>query len=242
VAGGDGTLRKAFKRWRLIGGRPVLTLATGTANNISRALGADDPWQKRIARLGHLKPRPFPFVEVRYGDQIDYSFESVGFGVLAKCIELGETLPEKVDELAGDSRGFERGRRVLANLASESPAFSVELSPASASPCSALWLEVMNIPAVGPRLEIASAQKVLREKSLQLALVVPGKREALLQWLQSLDRGANPFELFDLADGDLCLKTSGEGFHVDDEFIPPPTGGPFEVVVRRAKGVVRVYQ
>jgi diacylglycerol kinase (ATP) len=243
AAGGDGTLRKVFKRWWLIADRPVLTLALGTANNISRALEADDPWRKRIKRLAELKPSPFPFAEVRFDDQTDYFFESVGLGLLADGIGLGESDPDKIDELAGNTHGFGRDCRVLERLTSELPALPVELSSDTGiGHRSVLWLEVMNIPSAGPRLAIASAEVVMKRKVLQLAMVVPGKRELLLKWLQSHDPGDSPFEFFDLPEGSIRIRTDGPGFHIDDEYVPNPSGDSFQIEISRSAARLRVYR
>jgi diacylglycerol kinase family enzyme len=99
AAGGDGTVGKVARR---LAGRktPLSVLPLGTANNLARTLGFDQPVQKLIARIGEGKLKGFDVGLARGPWGSRYVFEGIGAGLLAEYLRLpkgrkGGSFPRK---------------------------------------------------------------------------------------------------------------------------------------------------
>ena len=217
IAGGDGAVRKMLRK---LAGRPrvpVLILATGTANNIARSLGCDGPWEEAVASMDRRTPRPFRFGRVACGEVDDWFFESVGLGLFAGFLHLAEGDPRLVDFLTR-RRASERDYAALAHMAGEVPAIELTLvSGERQLRETCVWLEVLNIPAMGPRLALADAECMGGE--IHVALVPESKRDELVAYFEGLlNREEVSFPGIIWTGGpELRIAWPGGEYHVDDE-------------------------
>jgi diacylglycerol kinase (ATP) len=220
LAGGDGTLRKIFRK---LAGRPripVLALALGTANNIARSLGCSRPWKESIAALQWLDPHPFQFGRINCGTSEDCFFESVGTGVFATLLHLAERDPRFIDLLSRGRKGFERDFAALARLAADMPSMEILLSSETGEfrdHC--LWMEVMNIPSIGPHLEIAPVACMEPGPGVHIVLVPQAYRQALVSYFEiRMNHGEASFPGIHWKWGpEVTISCPGGEYHVDDE-------------------------
>ena len=146
IAGGDGSLRETIKRLR---GRDatVMILPMGTANNMAGALGI---WQHPLELIAQLKERVVRAVDlgvVRCGDMEEIFLEGAGVGLFAHAMHgYGEDSGKSVLRALTALIGTITSPPVLkAQLFIDDEQLSTELS----------MLEVLNTPAIGPRLNLA---------------------------------------------------------------------------------------
>ncbi len=220
VAGGDGTFRKVFRQMAERPRVPMLLLSLGTANNLARSLGCDGPWEESIADLPDLVPRPFQFGRMTCGGSEDWFFEGVGAGLFAAFLHLAEDDPRFVDLLAGGREGFERDHAGLARLAAEMPSMEITLgSEHGELRDNFLWVEVMNIPSIGPHLALAPAECMDGKSSMRIALVPEVNREALVSYFETrMNDGEATFPGIHWKCGaEVRISWPGGGYHVDDE-------------------------
>ena len=148
VAGGDGSVRQVVKRLR---GRnaKLLILPMGTANNLAGALGIRLPPLELIAMLEERVLRPLDVGVVRCGDFEDIFMEGAGVGLFAQTMHgYGEDNGKSVLKALTAVIGTVTAPPVLnAKLFIDDEQLQTELS----------MLEVLNTPAVGPRLNLVSS-------------------------------------------------------------------------------------
>jgi diacylglycerol kinase (ATP) len=152
AAGGDGTVRKIFRR--LAGTDiPVTILPLGTANNIARSLGFVDDVPERLVRAwsgGRMKPYDIASLIARRGEG---SFvESAGAGLFAELLQRAE------GGESSHSDKIEKGLHLLLASLAEPRAHSwaFELDGHSLSD-DLLGLEMMNVSEGGPQIPLAPA-------------------------------------------------------------------------------------
>lgn len=220
LAGGDGTLRKVFRKLAGYPRIPVLVLALGTANNIARSLGCSRPWRESITALQWLDPHPFHFGRVACGKSEDCFFESVGTGVFASLLHLAERDPRFIDLLSRGRKGFERDFAALARLAADMPPMDILLS-SEAGPFHDryLWMEAMNIPSIGPHLVIAPVECMEPGPAVHIVLVPEVNRQALVSYFETLmNHGEANFPGIHWKSGpEVTISCPGREYHVDDE-------------------------
>ena len=147
VAGGDGSVRQVVKRLR---GRnaKLLILPMGTANNLAGALGIRLPPLELIGLLEERISRPLDVGLVRCGDFEDIFMEGAGVGLFAQTMHgYGEDNGKSVLKALTAVIGTITAPPVLnAKLFIDDEQLQTELS----------MLEVLNTPAVGPRLNLVA--------------------------------------------------------------------------------------
>ncbi|MFB9970927.1 diacylglycerol/lipid kinase family protein [Pseudoroseomonas cervicalis] len=182
IAGGDGTVGRIAPA---LAGRGVAlaVLPCGTANNLASALG---PWRsaEALAQGWRAAPRRalnLAYAEGRFG-RLPF-LEAAGFGAFARAVD-------RADEkgLKGIEAGRAAFRAILANTEAQRVALRVD---GAAWEGETLLLEVMNIPLLGPNLRLAPGAEP-DDGQLDLVLLPPGRREALLAWLDAPEQGCAP--------------------------------------------------
>jgi diacylglycerol kinase (ATP) len=150
VAGGDGTVRKVFKKLAGSGVRATL-LPVGSANNVARTLGLDgveiarlvERWPDANVVRFHLGETSAPWGESRF-------VESSGGGafadVLARAEDVDADGEEKVD----------LGLQLLRDVIAEAPSqpWTLEVDGADLSG-ELLAVEAMNVRETGPNVPLA---------------------------------------------------------------------------------------
>jgi diacylglycerol kinase (ATP) len=146
IAGGDGSVRHAVKRLQ---GRnaTLLILPMGTANNMAGALGIRQPPLELIASLKDHIVQPVDLGHIRHGEYEDIFLEGAGVGLFAQTMHgYGEDNGKSVLRALTAVVGTLTAPPVLnAQLFIDDERLTTELS----------MLEVLNTPAIGPRLNLA---------------------------------------------------------------------------------------
>lgn len=226
AAGGDGAIRKILRAMAGTVELPVLVLALGTANNLAGSMGVYDDWKNRVDRLRALNPRPFYYGKVSSGKWNDLFFEGVGFGVFAEHLKIIEEHPEVVEQMSADGPGYTGTYKAMARLAEEVQSCLVSLDVNGESISRKyIWLELLNIPNIGPHLHLYSPEGSQRSEEFHLLELTNRQRETTSNWFNERHKTSAkvnlPVRLIDTA---LPIKMSGriETLHVDDEYIHWP--------------------
>jgi diacylglycerol kinase (ATP) len=146
VAGGDGSVRQIVKRLR---GRqvPIVILPMGTANNLAGSLGIRQAPMDLIAALERRVVRTLDLGVLRYEGGEDVFLEGAGVGLFAHTMngygeDNGKSMLRALNAL---TRTVVSPPVIHARFSTETEEVQAELS----------MLEVLNTPAIGPRLMLA---------------------------------------------------------------------------------------
>jgi diacylglycerol kinase (ATP) len=207
IAGGDGTVGR-IARSLPDRSRPCAVIPLGTANNLARALGSwpspeDFAQGWRRAAHKHLN------LASAHGDEGfgKHRFvESFGFGAFASAIEQAD---------AEGLEGVEAGREVFRRTLAEAPVHHAHLKlDEQEIVVETLLIEVMNIPLFGPNLPLAPQCKP-GNGLLDIVLLPPERREAMLDWLHAPTTDAPPVETLRCATA--IVDWPGGPLRIDDE-------------------------
>lgn len=228
VAGGDGTVRKVFRR--LAGTDWTVTVfPEGTANNIARSLGFGEEDPGRLIQGwadGRLLWCDLGTVTTAGGDE---SFvESAGGGLFAEVLARADSGRRE----PGQDK-IEFGLQSLCELAPELPAREwgvwadgVELSGEH------LDVEAMNVPEIGPKIPVAPEADP-GDGLLELTLIRESHRSGLVAYLDArLEERRAELPALDVRRArEIVLRPPGAApFHCDDE--PVRLEGSAESTVR----------
>lgn len=153
AAGGDGTVRRAANAIAGLG-IPLAILPLGTANNIARSIGIDDPIPQLIHDWGSARRYPFDLGVVRGAWGESRFLEGTGGGLIPAGIgalkaELNESRADADSKLARALRGY---REALSLLQPCRWALTVDDTRLEDD---FLLVEVLNIRSVGANLVLA---------------------------------------------------------------------------------------
>ena len=189
AAGGDGTVGAVA---RLMAAKtpdvPLSILPIGTANNLARALGVTGSVDDIVRGLGSGSERTLDIATVRAPWGTVRFVESAGIGIFAAMLRDAER-----EETIGSSNGAgstptHRGSRMQRMLDRARPRhWRIEADGEDLS-ASYLLVAALNIPYVGPGLELAPAADA-GDGKLDLLLVTEAEREALGDYLAGFGRG-----------------------------------------------------
>lgn len=214
AVGGDGTVGAILNR--LIGKDiPVIIVPMGTANNIALSMNISlDPLQ-HIAALKNSRPTPFDvgLLQAPWGEE--YFFEGAGFGFFADVLAIYD--PDR-------GKSIWRGMEAIGNylLKNDGAYHSRLFLNGEELADNYLLVEVMNTPAIGPRLKLAP-QAAANDGLLDLVCVKADKREGLLAYFKSLLLE----ELGELETvttrqvQEVSFQWNGFPIHLDGEVRPP---------------------
>ncbi|EHL96091.1 diacylglycerol kinase catalytic domain protein [Acetobacteraceae bacterium AT-5844] len=211
IAGGDGTVGRICRNLTERG-RCCAVLPLGTANNLARALGSwPSPehfaagWTKAAHR--HLNVAMAEAEnEEREGFGERRFVESLGFGAFAQAIQDADEAGEE---------GVDAGRAVFRQTLSEAPVIHARLRiDDQEHVVETLLVEVMNIALFGPNLPLAPDARP-GDGLLDVVLLPPQRREAMLEWLHAPGSGAPPVET--IRGSQVTLYWPGGAIRVDDE-------------------------
>ena len=227
VAGGDGTVRKVALR--LIGCEtplpPLTILPHGTANNLAHSLGLDGSPEELILSWTKALRKKFD-VGCATGAWGKRRFiEAVGFGLFpataARIEAQEERNPSEFDsteqELARDLRKL---REMLARYRAEDLQVTLD-----GQDCSGLYLMMgaMNIPFVGPNLELAPEADP-GDGYLEVVFLKEDEREKFAAYLDARLAGKPSFLNLDVRRGRrLTVRCAEAPIHIDDEIWPART-------------------
>lgn len=180
VAGGDGTVAKVViaLRERSV---PIAILPTGGSNNIARAFGITASLEELAAGLTNAQPGAFDIAlaEGRWGTK--FFVEAAGLGALTDALCGLDGNPGRTEEKLAMGRAALR--RQLCNAKAHE--YVLELD-GRATHEMLLMFEVLNIPGIGPRLELAP-DAAPGDGLLHAVSLSKEQRPAFLQWLDRLE-------------------------------------------------------
>jgi diacylglycerol kinase (ATP) len=156
AAGGDGTVAKVAKA--LAGrGVPLAIIPVGTANNIARSLELEGSPDVLIERWtsAHRVPFDLGIADGPWGRE--EFVESVGLGIFAHLIAMAKKSEERrFAESLGERAVMRLARaRLLYTLFSYRPRRWKVTIDGEEEAVEGVWLSVMNIRSIGPRLAVA---------------------------------------------------------------------------------------
>jgi diacylglycerol kinase family enzyme len=188
ASGGDGTVAKTAIALR-DSSIPLYILPTGTSNNIARAVGADASIPTLVSRLVPSAPSmQLDIGRVTADGRDEYFVEAVGAGFLGAALEeqrrpLLRLVRWLWDIGVSPADRWERGLKGLSRLVRRLPARQMTIH-ADGEDVSGEYivLEVMNITAIGPRIELAPGADA-GDARLDLVVVRAADREALADYI-----------------------------------------------------------
>jgi diacylglycerol kinase (ATP) len=157
AVGGDGTVAKVAKA--LAGrGLPMAIIPVGTANNIARSLDIEGTPSSLIARLSSSRASRMDLGVVRGPWGSDVFVESVGLGIFAHLLSTAHKATEKaLKQSLGEGAMIGLGRaRLLYTLFAYRPRRWQVTIDGETIDLEGVWLSVMNIRSLGPRIVAAS--------------------------------------------------------------------------------------
>jgi diacylglycerol kinase (ATP) len=186
VAGGDGTVRKVFKRAAGTG-IPVTVLPLGSANNIATALGFGTDVAQLVRGWEGGRRRPYDLGLFTAHGREDRFVESVGGGVFADLLARAE---ERDDDPGGEE-DVERGLRMLRGTVVSLAALRWGLE-ADGQDLSGelLAVEALNVSETGPNVPLAP-EADSGDGLLDLVVVAPDQRDALISYLDDRLEGSS---------------------------------------------------
>ncbi|MGZ3423675.1 MAG: diacylglycerol kinase family protein, partial [Polyangiales bacterium] len=224
VAGGDGTVARAMRA--AVGrDKTLVVIPTGTANNIARALGL--PLGVDAARgLGRRRCVDLGLLSGPFGMR-EWFVESVGVGAIADFIGTPEA--------KGDKRPH-RARKRMQTMLSDYRGLDVDLR-VDGEDLSGRYLlvEILNIPAVGPRLPLGD-EVAIDDGAFRLVLATERDRDALRARLEGEPTNGPPLPTRTAKRIDLLVDGA---FHVDDRVV---RSRHEQLVVEVAPAAVEILQ
>lgn len=220
VVGGDGTMRSVATR--LIGRDVPLTLIpTGTANNIGRALGIAGEARDLIAGWRHGSVVPFDTGIVRGSSQPCALLEGVGFGPIAGTIAALSPLTDAEARAEWTTDEVRRDLKVLREVLADYPVHRclVTIDGRDLSG-EYILVEVLNVQAVGPNVELAPDASV-SDGLFDVVLLYDADRRTLRDYLTArLDGTAPRLELPVHRGRHIQVRWPGSRVHIDDQVWP----------------------
>jgi diacylglycerol kinase (ATP) len=222
VAGGDGTVRKVFKR--LVGtGRPVTLVPVGSANNIATALGFVDDVEQLARGWEGGRRRPYDIGVFASQGRTDLFVESVGGGIFADLLARAE---EEDDDVGGEE-GVRRGLQMLRETieAAEALPWTLAVDGDELS-AELLGVEVINVSVTGPNIPLAPEADP-GDGLLDLVMIGPEDRDALITYVDGrlADRNGTPPRLAVRRSHHIALgPPGGAPLRIDDELLSSERG------------------
>jgi diacylglycerol kinase (ATP) len=217
VAGGDGTVRSAFKALAGIGTAATIFPA-GSANNIARSLGIhdDDPVRLAAGLDGGCR-RPYDLGVLRAGGEAAVFVESMGGGLFTEVLQRAEPSGEDKIRL-----GLELLRDTVADA---QPAMWDLVIDGTDRSAQLLGVQVMIVREGGPNVPFAPDADP-GDGVLDTVLIAPRHRAALAAYVDARLTGESPPPpALDVCRArEVELSAPGPRLHVDDQVVEAPSG------------------
>lgn len=240
VAGGDGTVAETAIALRGAP-MPLFILPTGTSNNVARAVGMDAAIPMLIAELSNVRETRLDLARIAGGGHEKWFVEGAGMGFIGVMLRYDGHRWRHIwrrirNRLPGGGDPRTRSHRSVAARVRRSRARYVHIV-ADGDDLSGDYVavQVMNIPAVGPRIVLA-AHADPSDARLDLVLVRPDDRAALADHIESVRMTAPPIATRSVRCIELDWPDSDT--HVDDELWPRESRHPPHRVTIEVAGSV----
>jgi len=213
IVGGDGTVGKVARHVpdRTV---PVAILPGGTANNVARSLAIEGEILEIIARLQDA-PRKRLDVGCATGPWGSWKFlESVGWGALAKVVDIG--VPESSREVQ-----IAQGRELFADILEAATSSHVCLdADGRRIEGDFVFVEILNIGMTGPRVMISPSAEA-GDGLLDVVYLPAARKQEMIDWLRSAPE-ATPIPLDEIKAKKVTLVWETGPLRVDDEVFDSP--------------------
>jgi diacylglycerol kinase (ATP) len=250
IAGGDGTVAKVALQ--LVGRNlPFMVVPIGTANNIARALGWEGDPRQLIPMLSSARPVNLDVGTASgpWGNTI--FLEGVGAGLFPRMMATHarnrqNQVTDPVDTHGGLHGGIRLLQDVLKDYQSREFHLWIDRDELSGS---FLLLEVMNIPSIGPDLELAPRADP-GDGYLDVVLGQKENRQTIEQLLSALVQKREPPALSVRRARKIRWRGPATDLHYDDELWPdksPPAQdrnndrGAVQIDVGILPGALKVF-
>ena len=214
IAGGDGTVGKVVRR---ISDRtvPVAILPLGTANNVARNLGIAGESETLVPKLRDAPTKRLD-VGCASGPWGDRNFlESVGWGALAKVVDVG------VPDSAGEEK-IAQGRELFAEILEAAVpshvSFEVDGHRVEGD---FIFVEILNLGMTGPRVTISPSAES-GDGLLDVVFLPAARKQEMIDWLRSCPDDA-PIPLSEIKAKTATLHWRDGPLRVDDEVFDAPS-------------------
>jgi diacylglycerol kinase family enzyme len=224
IAGGDGTVSQAASA---LAGRqiPLAVLPLGTANNTALSLGLQGSMDDLVAGWARGTRRRLDLATVVLGDELAPFSEAIGWGIFPDVMAETAELPspdEREDTLERDRHSF----RTVIERAKPSP-YEIDIDGETIAG-EYLLVEIVNIPYVGPQLELSPASDP-SDGRFELVLAGESERAALLELAKSGTLASNA-RLPTRSATHVTVRSAARRYHRDGKRIDL-SRGPREYVV-----------
>ncbi|MGK2922833.1 MAG: diacylglycerol/lipid kinase family protein [Methyloceanibacter sp.] len=213
IVGGDGTVGKVARHVpdRTV---PVAIVPGGTANNVARSLAIEGEILEIIARLQEA-PRKRLDIGCATGPWGSWKFlESVGWGALAKVVDIG--VPESSREVQ-----IAQGRELFAEILEAATPSHVSLdADGRRIEGDFIFVEILNIGMTGPRMLI-SPSAMPGDQLLDIVYLPAARKQEMIDWLRSAPE-ATPIPLDEIKAQKVTLLWTDGPLRVDDEVFDAP--------------------
>ena len=241
LAGGDGSIRKVFKKLveasgsRVQPAAPIVLIPLGKANNIAKSLGIKGNPLREI-NFNLQDTTEYFFGHVRGVLDKDFFIESMGFGAFP------ELLSRKITGGIGNYTAEEKLQLALYKLIAvvkDLKACKLKVKIGSVSiKGSFLLAEVMKIRHLGPNLLLAPNASI-GEPGFELVLIPEQRRDDFLSYLQSLLLNSgelvNPKDFVILIESrELKIKSNMDSYHLDDQLVTNYNGDYLKLTLEKA--------
>ena len=225
AAGGDGTVARAGRA--LAGGPiPLGILPMGTANNIATSLHIRGEVAELAERWHAGNVARIDVGVLEFGGGTGRFIESVGCGLVTRCIEVGQATLSKDDP---DSHLEDARNLYLDTLRDLEPRqYRLVLDGEEVSG-EFLLVEALNTPSIGPKLEFAEHVSVA-DGFLSVVVATESDRAMLAGYLAALQTGPVPAASFKSWRAREITIAGAEHLHVDDRVID--AGGDMTVTMQ----------
>jgi len=213
VAGGDGTVGK-IARGTLNRATPLAILPLGTANNVARSLGIEGELEALVAGLADASVERLD-VACATGPWGSRNFlESVGWGALAKVVDVGVSDASKDEKIA-------LGRELFAEILEAATPSRVSLNADGRQiGGDFVFVEILNIGMTGPRVLISPSAKP-GDQLLDIVYLPAARKQEMIDWLRSAPE-ATPIPLDEIKARKVTLVWTDGPLRVDDEVFDAP--------------------
>lgn len=213
IVGGDGTVGKVARNVpdRSV---PVAILPGGTANNVARSLAIEGDILKIIAKLKEA-PRKRLDVGCATGPWGSWRFlESVGWGALAKVVDIG--VPENSREVQ-----IAQGRELFAEILEAATPSQIRFeADGHCIEGDFVFVEILNIGMTGPRVMISPSAEA-GDGLLDIVYLPAARKQEMIDWLRAAPE-ATPIPLDEIKAQKVTFLWKDGPLRVDDEVFDAP--------------------
>ena len=221
VAGGDGTVAKVARQ---LAGRdvPMALVPMGTANNIARSLGVDGDAEALVAGLKTARTLAVDLGLIdRPLRKPRHFIEAAGLGVFPSLMTESERRISKKETPAADQIALNR-ELMIELLETADPVDVMLVADGEDRSGAYLILEVMNIQAIGPRIDFSSRADPT-DGLLDIVAITDADRGATIELLRRCRDGSGELpELPSMRARTVDIQWHLHPMHIDDDQWPDP--------------------